>query len=90
MVLVIHKGIYYVPDEEWTLAKVSSDLLHQLYLMARDGQGKYDGEEVPAVVVADRILFLSHSRSHIKDSPCPLDAGERDGDECRTFCCRWT
>ena len=28
---------------------------------------------VPAVAVADKILFLSHSRSHIKDSSCLLD-----------------
>jgi len=73
MVLVVRKGIYYVPDGDLTLAKVSSDLLHQPCLMARDGQVEYDGEEVPKVVVADKILFLSHSRSDIKDSPCPLD-----------------
>ena len=41
--------------------------------MARDGQVEYDGEEVPAVVVADKILFLSHSRSVLKDILCPLD-----------------
>jgi len=73
MVLVTYKRVYYVSDEDPTLAKVSSDLLHQSCLMARDGQGEYDGEGVPAVVVADRILFLSHSRSHIEDSSCLLD-----------------
>jgi len=73
MVLVTYKRVCYVSDEDPTLAKVSSDPLHQPCLMARDGQGEYDGEEVPAIVVADRILFLSHSRSDTKDSPCPLD-----------------
>ena len=73
MVLVVHKGIYYVPDEDSTLAKVSSDPLHQSCLLARDGQGKYGGEEVTVDTVADRILFLSHPRSDIEDSPCLLD-----------------
>jgi len=53
----------------------------------------HDGDEVPAVVVVDKILFLSHSRSILKDFLCPLDAGERDGDEmkgCRTSCCHRT
>ena len=73
MVLVVHKGIYYVPDGDLTLAKVSSDPLHQSCLMARGGQGEYSGEEVTVDTVADRILFLSHSRSDIKDSLCSLD-----------------
>ena len=73
MVLIVHKGIYYVPDEESTFAKVSSGSLHQSCLLARDGQSEYGGEEAPAVVVADRILFLSHPRSNIKDSSCLLD-----------------
>ena len=73
MVLVVHKGVYYIPDGDLTLAKVSSDPLHQSCLMARDGQGMHDGDEGPAVVVADKILFLSHSRSDVKDIPCPLD-----------------
>ena len=73
MVLVVYKGIYYVPDEDLTLAKVSSDPLHQSCLLARDGQGKYGGEEVTVDTAADRILFLSHSRSDIEDSPCLLD-----------------
>ena len=55
MVLVTYKRICYVSDEDPTLAKVSSDPLHQPCLMAIDGQGEYDGEEVPAVAVADRI-----------------------------------
>jgi len=50
MVLVTNKRICYVSDEDPTLAKVSSDPLHQSCLLARDGQGKYGGEEVPAVV----------------------------------------
>ena len=73
MVLVTYKRVYYISDEDPTLAKVSSDLLHHSCLMARDGQGMHDGDEVPAVVVADRILFPSCSRSHIKDNSCPLD-----------------
>ena len=73
MVLVTYERIYYVSDEDPTLAKVSSDLLYQTCLMARDGQGMHDGDEGPAVVVADKILFLSHSRSDIEDSRCPLD-----------------
>ena len=43
MVLVVHKGIYYVPDGDLTLAKVSSGPLHQSCLLARDGQGEYGG-----------------------------------------------
>ena len=73
MVLVVCKRVNYISDEDPNLAKVSSDLLHHSCLMARDGQGMHDGDEVPAVVVAERILFLSHPRSDIKDSPCPLD-----------------
>ena len=73
MVLVVHKGIYYVPDEDSILAKVSSDPLHQSCLLARDGQGEYGGEGATVDKVADRILFLSHSRSNIEDSSCLLD-----------------
>ena len=73
MVLVVHKGVYYIPDGDLTLAKVSSDPLHQSCLIARDDQGEYDGEEVTVDTVADRILFLSHSRSNIEDSSCLLD-----------------
>ena len=69
MVLVTYERIYYVSDEDPTLAKVSTDLLYQTCLMARDGQGMHDGDEGPAVVVADKILFLSHSRSDIEDIP---------------------
>ena len=71
--MFVHKGIYYVPNKESTLAKVSSDPLPQSCLLARDGQGKYGGEKVTVDTVADRILFLSHSRSDIEDSPCLLD-----------------
>ena len=93
MVLVVCERLNYISDEDPTLAKVSLDLLHHSFLMARDGQVKYDGEEVPAVAVAERSSSSPYSRSDIKDSRCPLDAGERDGDElkgCRTSCCRWT
>ena len=73
MVLVVYKGVNYIPDGDSTLAKVSSGPLHQSCLLARDGQGEYGGEGVPAAVVTDRILFLSHSRSDVKDILCPLD-----------------
>jgi len=73
MVLVVHKGIYYVPDGDSTLAKVSSDPMHQSCLLARDGQGEYGGEGVTVGMVADSIPFLSHPRSDIEDSPCLLD-----------------
>ena len=42
MVLVVYKGVNYIPDGDSTLAKVSSDPLYQSCLMARDGQGEYD------------------------------------------------
>jgi len=90
MVLVVCKRVNYISDEDPNLAKVSSDLLHHSCLMARDGQVKYDGEEVPAVAVAEGSSSSPYSRSDIKDSRCPLGAGERDGDEmkgCRTSCC---
>ena len=73
MVLITNKRIRYVSDEDQNLAKVSSDLLHHSCLMARDGQGEYDGEEVPAVAVAEGSSSSPYSRSDIKDSPCPLD-----------------
>jgi len=69
MVLVTNKRIRYVSDEDQNLAKVSSDLLHHSCLMARDGQGEYDGEEVPAVAVAEGSSSPPYSRSVIEDSP---------------------
>ena len=73
MVLVVCKRVNYISDEDPNLAKVSSDLLYQPCLMARDGQVKYDGEEVPAVAVAERSSSSPDSRSVLKDSLCPLD-----------------
>ena len=81
MVLVTYERIYYVSDEDPDLAKVSSDLLHQPCLMARDGQVKYDGEEVPAVAVAERSSSSPYSRSDIEDIPLDGLLEERDGDE---------
>ena len=69
MVLVTYKRVYYISDEDPSLAKVSSDLLHHSCLMARDGQVKYDGEEVPAVAVAERSSSSPYSRSDIEDTP---------------------
>ena len=43
MVLVVQKGIYYIPVVDSTLAKVSLDPMHQSCLLARDGQGEYGG-----------------------------------------------
>jgi len=61
-------------------AKVSSGLLHHSCLLVRDGQSEYGDEGVPAVVVADRILFLSHSRSDIEDSHVRWMAFWREND----------
>jgi len=50
----------------------------------------HDGDEVPAVAVAEGSSSSPYSRSDIEDSRCPLDAGERDGDEmegCRASGC---
>jgi len=69
MVLVTYERIYYVSDEDPTLAKVSSDLLYQTCLMARDGQGMHDGDEGPAVAVAERSSSSPYSRSDIEDTP---------------------
>ena len=69
MVLVVCERVNYISDEDPNLAKVSSDLLHQPCLMARDGQVRYDGEEVPAVTVAERSSSSPYSRSDIKDTP---------------------
>jgi len=62
MVLVTYKRVYYISDEDPTLAKVSSDLVQETDRLST-------GEGGPAVAAADEILFLSHSRSHIKDTP---------------------
>ena len=69
MVLVVCKRVNYISDEDPNLAKVSSDLLHHSCLMARDGQGMHDGEEVPAVAVAERSSSSPYPRSDIKDTP---------------------
>jgi len=45
MVLVTYKRVYYISDEDPTLAKVSSDLLRHSCLLARDGQAMHDGDE---------------------------------------------
>ena len=81
MVLVVCERVNYISDEDPNLAKVSSDLLHRPCLMARDGQVRYDGEEVPAVVVADKILFLSLLQKCPQGHSVGWPAGERDGDE---------
>jgi len=73
MVLVVHKGINYAPDEDLTLAKVSSDSLHQSCLLARDGQSEYGGGGYGGYSVGGIPSFLSHPRSGIKDTPCLLD-----------------
>jgi len=83
MVLVTYKRVYYISDEDPTLAKVSSDLVQETDRLSI-------GEGGPAVAVAEGSSSSPYSRSHIKDSRCPLGAGERDGDEmkgCRTSCC---
>ena len=68
MVLVTNKRLRHVSDEDPTLAKGSSDLLHHSCLMARGGQVEYDGEEVLKVVVADGSSSSPYPRSDIKDS----------------------
>ena len=52
MVLVTYKRVYYISDEDPTLAKVSSDLVQETDRLSI-------GEGGPAVTVADEILFLS-------------------------------
>jgi len=44
-----------IPDGDFTLAKVSSDPLHQSCLLAWDGQSEYGGEGVTVDIVADSI-----------------------------------
>ena len=62
MVLVTYKRVYYISDEDPTLAKVSSDLVQETDRLSI-------GEGGPAVAVAEGSSSSSYSRSHIKDTP---------------------
>ena len=66
-----------IPDEDLTLTKISSDLMHQSSLLAWHGQSGYGGGDVVDIVVGsipcEVSLSLSYPRSHIEETPCSLD-----------------